>query len=148
LSLAFALRDVTSQMVHTAEVPSDIGFTDGQSVLYFQPQAGSEIIHKYLVVGFTGEFDPSTVRLKVENGSGKPGAATAMADYLRQKGFTVIETRNAKKFGSAKTSITGPNGTIVALVAKQMPVTNVLTAIGPVEGGDIDIVVGKDYRVQ
>jgi len=148
LSLAFALRDLTPQMVHTAEVPTDIGFTDGQSVLYYQPQAGAQIIHKYLVVGFTGAFDPSTVRLKVENGSGKPGAATAMADYLRQKGFTVIETRNAKNFGAAKTSITGPNGTIVSLVAKQMPVTNVHTAIGPVEGGDIVIVVGKDYRIQ
>ena len=148
LSLAFALRDVTQQMVHTAEIPTDIGFTDGQSVLYFQPQAGAQIIHKYLVVGFTGAFDPSTVRLKVENGSGKPGAASAMADYLRQKGFTVIETRNAKKFGAAKTSITGPNESIVALVAKQMPIAGVLTAIGPVEGGDIDIVVGKDYRIQ
>ena len=29
-----------------------------------------------------------------------------------------------------------------------MPIAGVLTAIGPVEGGDIDIVVGKDYRVQ
>ena len=148
LSLAFALRDVTPQMVHTAEIPADIGFTDGQSVLYFQPQAGAQIIHKYLVVGFTGAFDPSTVRLKVENGSGKPGAASAMADYLRQKGFTVIETRNAKNFGAAKTSITGPNESIVALVAKQMPIAGVTTAIGPVEGGDIDIVVGKDYRIQ
>ncbi|HKW44283.1 MAG TPA: LCP family protein [Candidatus Eremiobacteraceae bacterium] len=147
LALAFALRDITPQMVHTAEVPTDIGFTSGQSVLYFQPQTGADIIRKYLVVGFTGQFDPSTVRLKVENGSGKPGAATAMADFLRQKGFTVIETRNAKKFGVTETSITGPNGTIVALVAKQMPVTKVLTAIGLVEGGDIDIVVGKDYRI-
>jgi hypothetical protein len=135
-------------MVHSGEVPTDIGFTDGQSVLYFQPQAGAQIIRKYLVVGFNGAFDPSTVRLKVENGSGKPGAATAMADYMRQKGFTVIETRNAKKFGAAKTFITGPNETIVSAVAKQMPITNVLTAIGPVEGGDIDIVVGSDYRVQ
>jgi hypothetical protein len=148
LTLAFALRDITPQMVHTAELPTDIGFTDGQSVLYFRPQAGADMIHKYLIVGFTGAFDPSTVRLKVENGSGKPGAATAMADYLRQRGFTVIETRNAKRFGAAKTSITGPNVTIVSLVAKQMPVTNVLTAIGPVEGGDIDIIVGKDYRIQ
>jgi hypothetical protein len=29
-----------------------------------------------------------------------------------------------------------------------MPFPNVLTSIGPVEGGDIDIVVGSDYRVQ
>jgi LCP family protein required for cell wall assembly len=148
LALAYSLRDLTPQMVHTGEVPTSIGFTAGQSVLFIQPQAGADIVHKYLVVGFNGAFDPSTVRLKVENGSGKPGAATAMADYLRQKGFTVIETGNAKKFGAAKTFITGPNQTIVALVAKQMPVTNVRTVIGPVEGGDIDIVVGKDYRIQ
>ena len=148
LSLAFALRDLTPQMVHTSELPTDIGFTDGQSVLFYRAAPGADMVHKYLVVGFTGAFDPSTVRLKVENGSGKPGAATEMADYLRQKGFTVIETRNAKKFGAARTSITGPNETIVALVAKQIPVLNVHTAIGPVDGGDVVIVVGKDYRVQ
>jgi LCP family protein required for cell wall assembly len=148
LELALALRDITPQMVHTAEVPSDIGFTDGQSVLYLQPQAAALIVHKYLVVGFDGAFDPSTVRVKVENGSGRPGAAAAMADALRQKGFTVIETGNAKRFGMARTSIVGPNQTILSMVAKDVPIPHIKTTTGPVEGGDVEIVVGQDYRIQ
>ncbi len=148
LELALAMRDITPQMVHTGEVPSDIGFTDGQSVLYVEPQGAAQIVHKFLVVGFNGSFDPSTVRVKVENGSGRPGAAASLADVLRQKGFTVIETGNAKRFGAARTSIVGPNQTILAMVAKQIPVANVKTITGPVEGGDVEIVVGQDYRVQ
>jgi len=148
LALAYALRDITPQMVHTGEVPTDIGYTDGQSVLYLQPQASAQIVHKYLVVGFDGSFDPSTVRVKVENGSGRPGAAAAMADALRQKGFTVIETGNAKRFGAAHTSIVGPNQTILSMVAKDVPVANIKTTTGPVEGGDVEIVVGQDYRIQ
>jgi LCP family protein required for cell wall assembly len=148
LELALALRDITPQMVHTGEVPSDIGYTDGQSVLYLQPQAAALIVRKYLVVGFDGSFDPSTVRVKVENGSGRPGAAAAMADALRQKGFTVIETGNAKRFGMARTSIVGPNQTILSMVAKDVPIPNIKTTTGPVEGGDVEIVVGQDYRIQ
>lgn len=148
LDLALAMRDITPQMVHTGEIPTDIGFTDGQSVLYLQPEGAAQLVHKFLVVGFDGSFDPSTVRVKVENGSGKPGAAAALADTLRQKGFTVIETGNAKRFGAVHTSIVGPNQTILAMVAKQVPIRNVKTVTGPVEGGDVEIVVGQDYRIQ
>jgi len=101
-----------------------------------------------LVVGFGDQFDPSTVHVKVENGSGTPGAASAMADYLRRRGFTIVETGNAKSFHNAKTTITGPDQNIMGEVVKQLPVHNPLIAVGAVQGGDVDIVVGQDYRTQ
>jgi len=148
LALARGLQDVTPQMVHETEVPANIGWTDGESVLFADQSQTQTIVHKYLVVGFGNQFDPSTVHVKVENGSGTPGAASAMADYLRRRGFTIVETCNAKTFNNPKTKITGADQNIMGEVAKQLPVRNPTIAIGPVQGGDVDIIVGQDYRTQ
>jgi polyisoprenyl-teichoic acid--peptidoglycan teichoic acid transferase len=146
--LAIGLKDVTPQMVHQAEVPANVGWTDGESVLFADQSQAQAIVHKYLAVGFGNGFDPSTVHVKVENGSGTPGAASAMADYLRRRGFTIVETGNASTFNNARTKITGANESIVAEVVKQLPVHDPAIAVGAVQGGDIDIVVGQDYRAQ
>jgi hypothetical protein len=148
MQLALGLQDVTPQMVHETEVPTNVGFTEGESVLFADQSQAEAIFHKYLVVGFDGGFDPSTVHVRVENGSGTPGAASAMADYLRARGFTIVETGNAKTFDNAKTKITGADQKIMGEVVKRLPVHDPVIAIGPVEGGDVDIVVGRDYREQ
>lgn len=146
--LALALRDETPAMVHTAQLPVLDGFTDGQSVLLYDAANGRQIVQKYMVVGFGGEFDPSTVHVTVLNGSGQPGAASAMADYLRQRGFDVVSTGNAAKFGNARTRVMGLDKTVVAEVAKRLPVKNADQSTGNVDGADIDVVVGSDYRAQ
>lgn len=148
LKLAMGMQNVTPQMVHETEVPTNVGWTDGQSVLFADQTQMQAIVHKYLVVGFGVAFDPSTVHVKVENGSGTPGAASALADYLRQRGFTIVETGNAKTFNNRKTKITGNDQKVMGEVVKQLPVHNPLIAIGVVDGGDVDIVVGQDYRAQ
>jgi hypothetical protein len=148
LKLAIGLQDVTPQMVHSTEVPTNVGWTDGQSVLFADQAQMQAIVHKYLVVGFGSAFDPSTVHVKVENGSSTPGAASALADYLRQRGFTIVATGNAKTFNNRKTTITGNDQKIMGEVAKQLPVQKPVIAIGVVDGGDVDIVVGQDYRTQ
>lgn len=148
LQLALGLQDVTPQMVHETELPSNVGWTQGESVLFADQAQSASIVHKYLVLGFDGQFDPSTVHVKVENGSGKPGAASAMADYLRGRGFTIVGTGDAKSFNHAKTTITGADQKIMGEVVKSMPVHDPVIAIGSVQGGDVDIVVGQDYREQ
>lgn len=146
--LAVGLQDVTPQMVHESEVPTNIGWVAGESVLFADQAQAHSIVHKYLVVGFGNQFDPSTVHVKVENGSGTPGAASAMADFLRRRGFTIVQTGNAKTFNNAKTKITGPDQKIMGEVVKQLPVHDPVVAVGAVDGGDVDIVVGQDYRIQ
>jgi len=148
VDLAAGLRDVTPQKVHAVQIPADPGWTDGQSVLFAQQAQTDALVRKYLVVGFGSQFDPATVHVKVENGSGTPGAASALADYLRQRGFTIVGTGNATTFGNRKTTVTGINAAVLSEVTKRLPIRNVLFSIGPVFGGDIDIVVGQDYRTQ
>jgi polyisoprenyl-teichoic acid--peptidoglycan teichoic acid transferase len=146
--LALALRGESPSMVHTTQLPVLEGFTDGESVLFYDAVAGKPVVQKYMVVGFSGEFDPSTVHVVVHNGSGQPGAASALADYLRQKGFDVVSTGNARTFNNQKTIVTGADKNIAGEVAKRLPIKDADVATGDVDGGDIEIVIGRDYRAQ
>ncbi|MBV8280886.1 MAG: LCP family protein, partial [Candidatus Eremiobacteraeota bacterium] len=146
--LGLALRDETPAMVHTAQLPVLEGFTDGESVLFYDAANGRPIVQKYIVVGFGNEFDPSTVHVIVHNGSGQPGAASVMADYLRQRGFNVVSTGNATSFDNPKTTVKGNDRNVAGEVAKRLPVKDADVSTGTVQGGDIEIVIGKDFRAQ
>ena len=146
--LALALRDETPAMVHTAQLPVLEGFTDGESVLFYDAASGRPIVQKYIVAGFGNEFDPSTVHVIVHNGSGQPGAASALADYLRQRGFNVVSTGNASSFDNPKTRVTGADRNVAGEVAKRLPVKDADVTTGTVDGGDIEIVIGRDFRAQ
>jgi LCP family protein required for cell wall assembly len=146
--LALALRNETPAMVHTVQLPVLDGFTDGESVLFYDAANGRPIVAKYMVAGFGNEFDPSTVHVIVHNGSGQPGAASAMADYLRQRGFDVVSTGNAPSFNNPKTTVKGNDRNVAGEVAKRLPIKDADVTTGTVEGGDIEIVIGRDFRAQ
>jgi polyisoprenyl-teichoic acid--peptidoglycan teichoic acid transferase len=146
--LALALRGETTAMVHTTQLPVLEGFTGGQSVLFYDAANGRPIVQKYMVVGFGNQFDPATVHVTVHNGSGQPGAASALADYLRQRGFTVVATGNAATFNNARTKVKGVDKNMVGEVAKRLPIKDVDESTGDVDGADIDITIGRDYRAQ
>jgi polyisoprenyl-teichoic acid--peptidoglycan teichoic acid transferase len=145
--LALGMHSVSSESVHSAVLPVDVGWTNGESVLFAQSEA-QKVIRKYLVAGYGNGFDPSNVRVTVENGSGTPGAASAVADFLRQRGFNVVETRNAKTFDNVKTTIKTADESVAGEVAKELQIKNPQIAVGPVDGVDVVIVVGRDYRIQ
>ncbi|MDQ6768056.1 MAG: LCP family protein [Candidatus Eremiobacteraeota bacterium] len=145
--LALGMRGVSSQSVHSTLLPVEVGWTNGESVLFAKSDA-RKTIHTYLVAGYGNGFDPSTVHVRVENGSGTPGAASAVADFLRQRGFNVVETANAKSFNNKKTTIESADGKMAGEVARELPVKNPQIALRAVDGVDVVIVIGRDYRIQ
>ncbi|MBV8670728.1 MAG: LCP family protein [Candidatus Eremiobacteraeota bacterium] len=144
--LALGMRGVSPQSVHSAVLPVDIGWTNGESVLFAQSDA-HKVVRMYLVAGYGNNFDPSNVHVRVENGSGTPGVASALADVLRQRGFNVIETGNAANFNNATTTIETADQKTAGEVAKQLPVRNPHIALRQVAGADVVIVIGRDYRI-
>jgi LCP family protein required for cell wall assembly len=145
--LALGMRGVSSESVHSAVLPVDVGWTNGESVLFAQSEA-TKVVHKYLIAGYGNGFDPSTVRVSVQNGSGTPGAASAVADFLRQRGFNVVETTNAKTFNNPKTTIKSADQIVAGELAKELQVKDPRISLGPVDGVDVVIVIGRDYRIQ
>jgi LCP family protein required for cell wall assembly len=144
--LALGLRGTSKADVHTSVLPVEIGWTNGESVLFADSNA-AQVVHKYLALGWGSQFDPSNVHVGVENGSGTPGAASAMADFLRQRGFDVIETGNAPTFNHPTTIIETADQKVAGEVAKALPVKNPRINVGPVSGVDVMVVVGRDYSI-
>lgn len=144
--LALGMRGVTPQSVHSAVLPVEIGWTNGESVLFASTEA-AKTVHQYLVVGFGTQFDPSNVHVRIENGSGTPGAASAMADFLRQRGFDVVDTGNATTFDHPTTTIQTSDQKVAGEVAKALSIRNPHINVAPVNGVDVVIVVGRDYRI-
>jgi polyisoprenyl-teichoic acid--peptidoglycan teichoic acid transferase len=144
--LALGLRGTSTQSVHSSVLPVEIGWTNGESVLFASADA-NKTVHQYLIVGWGAKFDPSNVHVRVENGSGTPGAASAMADFLRQRGFDVVETDNAQNFNHPTTVIETADQKVAGEVAKALPVRNPRINVAPVNGVDVVVVVGRDYSI-
>lgn len=144
--LALGMRGVSQQAVHGSVLPVEIGWTNGESVLFATSDAG-KTVRQYLVLGYGTQFDPSNVHVRIENGSGTPGAASAMADFLRQRGFDVVDTGNAPTFNHPTTMIETPDQKVAGEVAKALPVKDATISVAPVSGVDVVIVVGRDYRI-
>ncbi len=144
--LALAMRGVSPQAVHSSVLPVEIGWTNGESVLFATGDA-SKVVHQYLVAGYGTQFDPSNVHVRIENGSGTPGAASALADFLRQRGFDVVDTGNASTFNHPTTTIETADQKVAGEVAKALPIKNPHIDVARVDGVDVVIVVGRDYRI-
>ena len=144
--LALGLHGITPQQVHSSVLPVEVGWTNGESVVFASSDA-DKTVHQYLVVGYGTQFDPSNVHVRIENGSGTPGAASAMADFLRQRGFDVVDTGNAPTFDHPTTTIQSADQKVAGEVAKELPVKNPRINVAPVNGVDVVIVVGRDYQI-
>jgi polyisoprenyl-teichoic acid--peptidoglycan teichoic acid transferase len=95
------------------------------------------------------QYDPSKVRVRIENGSGVPGLATSLASALRKEGFVIAEITNADKFSYSTTVIriapTAPPGTD-GVLRRDLKLTGAqVLADNSALHHDVTIIVGKDY---
>lgn len=63
-----------------------------------------------LLAGRTLKADPSTIEVRVLNGSTVPGRARAVAEQLSAAGFDVVEVRTADRTDYTRSTIQGPAG--------------------------------------
>lgn len=52
-----------------------------------------------------GRSERARIRVEVKNGSGIPGAAERTTDFLRERGFDVVDFGNAERFGHERTLV-------------------------------------------
>lgn len=86
------------------------------------------------------------IRVEVRNGSGIPGAAAQVTEYLRDAGFDVVDFGNAAEFDQART-------TVIDRIGVPQRAREVATALRgvPIESSmdstlflDVTVVVGRD----
>jgi LCP family protein required for cell wall assembly len=95
----------------------------------------------------SAELTPDGVRVRVLNGSGRPGEAGQASDALVAAGFTSAGTGEAESFEIARTVVRYPAGQAAAadLVARHLVAGADLEQVdGPV-GADVVVVTGADF---
>jgi hypothetical protein len=96
-----------------------------------------------------GEGTSAVIQIDVLNGCGVPGAATAVRDYLRARGYDVVEMRNYKSFDVGESLVvdrTGDSRTAEKVAyALGIGKSRIIRQINPDYFVDVSVIIGKDY---
>lgn len=91
-----------------------------------------------------------TIQIDVRNGSGESKVASVFTDYLRARGFDVVEMGNYTTNDEAKTLIIDRNGNKANCkkVAYTLGISerNIIQQINPSLYLDATVVIGKDFK--
>ena len=91
-----------------------------------------------------------TIQLDVLNGSGTPRLGQRFTDYLRARGFDVVEMGNYKESGVELTRVIDRSGNLTAArqVAEALgiPKERVVQQIDKNAYLDVSVVIGKDFK--
>lgn len=95
-----------------------------------------------------GETDRGFVQVEVRNGCGVDGLAGAMASFLRERGYDVVETGDYESFGVARSMVIDRVGDMETArkVAAALGIQQVEQGIRPEYFLDASVVIGLDYE--
>jgi len=93
---------------------------------------------------------PRILQIDVLNGCGARGVGARFTDFLRTKGFDVVESKNYKSFQVTNTLVVDRVGDLTAArrVASAIGVKekNIVQQINPDYFVDVSVIIGKDYN--
>lgn len=100
--------------------------------------------------GRQGASNGGVIQIDVLNGCGASGAATSVRDYLRARGFDVVEMRNYKSFDVEHSLVVDRTGAAsnAEKVAYALGIdrSRIIQQINTDYFVDVSVVVGRDYR--
>ncbi|MFN2421360.1 MAG: LytR C-terminal domain-containing protein [Gemmatimonadota bacterium] len=93
-------------------------------------------------------IERSRIRVEVRNGSGLEGAAGRMTEFLRERGFDVVDFGNADRFDHPRTFVIDRGGREGAAreVAAELRSVPIETAAESSPYLDVTVVVGRDLE--
>jgi LCP family protein required for cell wall assembly len=94
-----------------------------------------------------GDIDPATVRVRVLNAAGTPGAGKAASDELTQAGWNVVGVADADRTGQPRTRIIYGSGSLAAVRAKALAarLPGAELVLRPGSGATLQLEVGTDW---
>jgi LCP family protein required for cell wall assembly len=162
VSIGESLRNLSSKNVQFVTVPNEPWPANNARVQFAQPQASevfNAIAHDVKVpkVKVTPTptptapqvltTNPSSVNVRILNGSGIAGIAAQAASGLTSRGFNVTGTGNAPNFAYTNSVIEYPSAAEMAAVnTLKKELTNVTELLDPsVAPGTVELVLGSDF---
>jgi LCP family protein required for cell wall assembly len=129
------------------DVPAVDANIGGAAVLRLDEQGAGKVFDIFRGVQ-PGDVAPSSVRVRVLNGTGTSGQAGEVARSLANVGFVVTGTGDAESFGLPRTTVryTAGNEAAADLVARWVDGGADLQQVDQVSDAQVAIVVGRDWH--
>lgn len=144
IDLATQFRKFQPDALDVYELPVADDTVGGAAVLRLQTRAAEPALDVFR------NHDPSAltesaVRVRVLNGTGRPGEASAAASELRTAGFAIAGTADSGELGAPRTVVRHPVGDAgeADLVARWL--TNGARLVEDPDIDDVTLVTGADY---
>jgi LCP family protein required for cell wall assembly len=95
----------------------------------------------------TGDIDPATVRVRVLNAAGTPGAGRTASDELTRAGWNVVGVADADRTGQLRSRIVYGSGALAAARAKALATVlpGAELVLRPGSGATLQLEVGTDW---
>jgi LCP family protein required for cell wall assembly len=159
LSLGKRFRSLSPDSLPTATLPTTPANVGGADVLLLQQpqaqQAIAEFMHPNKAASTTttpgpsttSSVSPSSVRVTVLNGSGRPGEAGKASADLQRQGFVVTPTHSANNFSYTSSVIRylPGNEAKAQLLASAVQGNTQLQVDSSLQGADVVLITGQSY---
>jgi len=148
LRLARAFRSTDPTKVEMISLPGRVGRAGGQSVVLVNDDEAEPILERLRGSGTDGDLLPSTVRVRVLNGSGTAGIATRTASELQDLGFLPGGQGDADRYGYAQTEIRHRPGEQekAELLKDRLHGVGRLVEEPNLGNADLVLIVGSDFK--
>jgi hypothetical protein len=107
------------------------------------------ILHRPVDTAKAGAAPTGVIQVDLLNGCGASGVATTFRDYLRARGYDVVEMRNYKSFDVDQSLVIDRTGSMVnaekVAYALGIKKSNIIQQINPDYFVDVSVVIGKDF---
>lgn len=146
VDLASRFRSFNPDLLDLYALPVENGTVGGASILRLVDTEAQPILDLFRGTD-AAAVTPDGVRVRVLNGSGRPGEAGRASDALVAAGFTSAGTGEAERFGIARTVVRYPAGQAAAadLVARHLVAGAALEEVSGSVGADVVLVTGVDF---
>jgi LCP family protein required for cell wall assembly len=160
LSLGKRFRSLSPDSLPTATLPTAPATVGGADVLVLQQPQAQQAITDFLHPGkaasstttapgpsTTSNVAPSSVRVAVLNGTGRPGEAAKAAADLQRQGFQVTSTHSANNFSytSSVVRYLPGNEAKAQLLANAVQGSTQLQLDSSLQGADVELITGQSY---
>ncbi len=160
LSLGKRFRGLSPDSLPTATLPTSPATVSGADVLLLQQPQAQQAIADFLHPGkatssttttpgpsTTSNVAPSSVRVAVLNGTGRPGEAAKAATDLQRQGFVVTSTHSANNFSytSSVVRYLPGNEAKAQLLANAVQGNAQLQPDSSLQGADVELITGQSY---
>lgn len=118
---------------------------NGQAYLVYDEELNKSVVSK-LYDNKVLYIDKSKLRIKVINGTKKPGLASDFKTYLNSKGYNEVKTENGESTTKTKTLVYNSNNDIKTALIKDFKIDNIEFLSSTQENFDIIVLLGEDHE--